>query len=644
MTPAPAQIKERQDSILHAIVAYSLLFGTIALAKMHSYHLFHVFVEGFSIVVACGIFMVAWHSRRYLENSYFLVVGVAYLFVAMIDLLHTMSYEGMGINLRHQLYPNAYADPAIEFWIAGRYLESLSLLAAILVINRKVRPWSLLYGYALLSTGIFVSIYRLGWFPYCFMRQGSPDPGLTHFKIASEYIIAGIMIAVIVLLWRRREYFAPRVLRLLIISSTLTIVAEMAFTLYTDMFGIFNIVGHYCKLLSFFLIYKAVIQTGLEEPYKLLFRELKEREDELEHERDFIATVLDTAPALIAVIAPDGTIVRCNVTWEIFTGQNSADVAGVRWVAMFKNQDAQASMEEALHTTLQTGGAQPTETVMPGLDGTNRHVAWSFAALKRSGDGIEYVIAIGTDITEQREAELALIRAERMAALGDLASGVAHHFNNLHAGVLGHLDLFLSKDYIEEHDRKRLTGVRDAVAKASHITQGLLTFTGKRSTGRCPLSINDVVNEAVTLLESTLANDNVSVHVEYGDSKPVMADPAELHQVVVNLIINAWHAMTDREEKSLRVATGQDGDRVFIRIADTGCGIAPEDLPRIFTPMFSLKGEHAHEGNNMQSVRGTGLGLSISDTIVREHGGEISVESTVNVGTTMTVWLPIWKR
>jgi signal transduction histidine kinase len=254
----------------------SILFGSAIIlvlwvSKTYSFLLFHSFAELFSIVVACGIFILAWNSRHFTKNHYLLLIGIAYLFVGVLDLLHTLAYKGMGVFAGYD------ANLPTQLWIAARYLESLSLLIAPFVIYRKLNINAVFSGYTALLSILLLSIFYWQVFPDCFI-EGS---GLTLFKKTSEYIISLILAASIAALWKRRSEFERDVLRLITASIVLTIGAELAFTFYVSVYGLSNFVGHYLKIISFYLIYKAIIETGFMKPYKLLFRDLLKTEDAL---------------------------------------------------------------------------------------------------------------------------------------------------------------------------------------------------------------------------------------------------------------------------------------------------------------------------------------------------------------------------
>jgi signal transduction histidine kinase len=251
-----------------------LVLVILYLASLHSYLLFHVLAELFSIAVAWGIFMITWNSRQFHDNSYLLFVGISLLYVGFLDLAHTLAYKGMNVLRGYD------ANLPTQLWIAARYLESLSLLAAPLFLRRRLRTGLTFLGYTALTILLFASTLYWQVFPDCYI-EGS---GLTPFKRTSEYIIASILLVAILVTWRERQAFDRRVFRLLIASLAVTIVSELAFTRYVNVYGSSNLVGHFLKVLSIYLIYKALIETCLVRPYDLLFRELKQSEEALRRE------------------------------------------------------------------------------------------------------------------------------------------------------------------------------------------------------------------------------------------------------------------------------------------------------------------------------------------------------------------------
>ena len=300
-----------------------VLFGLYAVS-LYRYVLFHSLVEMFSIVVACGVFMVYWNSRRFLDNGYFLFVGIAYLCVGCIDLLHTLAYKGMGV------FPDNDGNLANQLWIAARYLESLSFVAACIFLHRRLNVQLVATGYATVVALILGSIFLWGIFPDCFID----GVGVTTFKTVSEFIICGILAASIFLLVRRKAEFDQRVFRLLLGSLIVTIASELSFSYYTNPYGVANLIGHLFKLVSFYLLYRAFIEEGLKRPYDLIFRELRCSEQTLRQHKEeteslylglakkqeFLNAVLDNIRDGIVACDADGVLTLFNPATRQFHG------------------------------------------------------------------------------------------------------------------------------------------------------------------------------------------------------------------------------------------------------------------------------------------------------------------------------------
>jgi PAS domain S-box-containing protein len=248
-----------------------LIFFGLYLTSLYNYLLFHSLAEIFSIVIAFSIFIVAWNSRRFLDNNYLLFIGIAYLFVASLDLVHTLAYTGMNI------FKGYATNLATQLWIATRYMESISLFMAPLFFRRRLNTNSVFLGYTVVTILLLLSIFYWDIFPICFIE----GIGLTPFKKISEYIISLILLASIALLLKSRGEFDRNILQWIVWSIILTILSEMAFTFYIHAYGFLNLVGHDFKIISFYFIYKALIETGLSRPYDLLFRNLRKSEEAL---------------------------------------------------------------------------------------------------------------------------------------------------------------------------------------------------------------------------------------------------------------------------------------------------------------------------------------------------------------------------
>ena len=269
---------------LSLVVFIALLGGLFWIGwEEDRYLLFHVLAEMFRIAVAMAIFLMAWNTRRYCQAGFVLTLGVGLLFVGGVDLVHAMAYKGMGI-----FKASEGANLGTQLWMAGRFLGAFTLLLAMLIPRRRLNATALLGGYAAVTALLLLSIFYWKVFPVCMANELSPDKAhLTLFKQAGEWVVMAVMAAALGLLVRHRKQFDGPVFLWLAGSIVGTIMAEYAFTLYTyDVCGHINQLGHILKLIAFYCIYKALVETGLRRPYDLLFRDLRASRERLARSRD----------------------------------------------------------------------------------------------------------------------------------------------------------------------------------------------------------------------------------------------------------------------------------------------------------------------------------------------------------------------
>ncbi|WP_394698730.1 MASE3 domain-containing protein [uncultured Methanoregula sp.] len=260
-------------TILSGAIAAAILIG-LYLISLQNYILFHGIVELAGIAVAFSIFIIVWNTRRDIDDAFFLIVGISFLFIGSIDLVHTLAYKGMGI------FPGNNSDLPTQLWIAGRYFQSITFLVATLFIgrtitrDRKYDTGIIVSACTAACVLIFLSIFVWQNFPQCFIES----TGLTPFKIASEYVISAILIATIIILYRRREHFDPTVWHYLIAAQAFLIFGELAFTSYVSVYGFMNMLGHLFRLLSVYFFYRAFVVIALTQPYDLLLRKIRQDE------------------------------------------------------------------------------------------------------------------------------------------------------------------------------------------------------------------------------------------------------------------------------------------------------------------------------------------------------------------------------
>jgi PAS domain S-box-containing protein len=239
------------------------------------------------------------------------------------------------------------------------------------------------------------------------------------------------------------------------------------------------------------------------------------------------------------------------------------------------------------------------------------------------------VLASVVDITERKRIEQRLRQTERVAELGTLASGMAHEIGTPMNVILGRAE-YLMRRTREESTKKGLETIMAQVERITRIMNQLLTFARRRPMERKPTGLRRVVEDTLDIVRERMLKHRIKVDAEIEEPLPlVSADADQMSQVLLNLVINALHAMPDGG--TLTVRLGRDKEAVTLAVADTGHGIARQDLSKIFDPFFTTK----------EVGKGTGLGLTVVHGIVQEHGGTIAVESQEGKGTTFTISLPI---
>ena len=383
-----------------------VLAGLLAMAR-YNYLLFHSLVEMFAVIVAGSMFMVAWNARRMRGNDFLLFLGVAYLFVGGLDLLHTLAYQGMGV------FPGSGANLASQLWIAARTMESLALLAAPHVLTRRLAFGPMLAGGALLTAALLAAIFVWPIFPVCYID----GVGLTLFKIAGEYSIITVLLAALLFFVKQRLALDPKVLRQLCLAIVCSIAAELAFTLYIGVYDLANQTGHLLKLASFSFVYLAIVRKGFTEPKELLFHELSQSEKALRLSEQKFRSLVDNLGAGVALISPAMEILSVNPQMRKWFPNIDPARKPICYKA-FNDPPRQGICSYCpTRQTLQDGLVHEAITATPAGAET-RHFHVVATPLKDEAGQMIGVIESVDDITEFKRAEQKLAQyAERMAIL-----------------------------------------------------------------------------------------------------------------------------------------------------------------------------------------------------------------------------------
>lgn len=616
------------------LLLWGVVLGLLTLAYHFNFLLLHTVIEIFAVVVACGIFMIAWNTRRHVDNNFFLFLGIAYLFVGAIDLLHALTYKGMAI------LPGLDADPPTQLWIAARYLQSVSIVLALLFIKKRTKPASLFLAYGVVTAAIVVSIFAWPIFPSCFV-EGS---GLTPFKKTSEYVICGILAGGLLLLLLRRKEFHPDVVKLLAGSIILLIFAELAFTFYLSVYDIINFTGHLFKLVAFYLLYKVMIATCLSRPFDLLFLSLKESERAVKKDRDFISAILDTADALLLVLDADGAILRANHACEVITGYSAAEMQEKKIVEFVPVED-RAFFAACIEKPRQ-GEDKPSGCEVPLIakSGDRILIAWSGTSFAPGEGSPGHLILTGIDITSRKKAEeqieilntdLAARAAELEAANRELETfshSVSHDLRRPLTNINGYCQviLHLFADQTGPEPVKYVREIYDETLKMNRLIETLLDFSqvAKGAPRRHLLDLSAMVRKVGDELQHSAPGRRVSLTIEEG--LWAQGDPDLVRIVLENLLGNAWKYTGKREEAVIRFFQCEsDGEKVFA-VSDNGAGFDNSKADRLFLPFQRLH----------RDFEGHGIGLATVQRIIHRHGGKIWAEGEPDRGATFFFTLP----
>ncbi len=375
--------------------------------------------------------------------------------------------------------------------------------------------------------------------------------------------------------------------------------------------------------------------------------------EDLQRERDRIQKYFDVAGVILLVISHDHTISQINRKGCEILGYREDEIIGKNWFDNFIPTEIRLRVKDAFDKLVSGEGEAFEFFENPVLtrDGTERLIAWHSTLLTDEAGKVTATIGSGLDITELKQAEeerrhleTRLRQSYKMEAIGTLAGGIAHDFNNILSSVLGFAELAKIKLSKGKSIDNELDEVLKAGARARDLIKQILTFSRKSGIQKNPIELTPLIKETLKFLRASLPT-----IIEIRQDLPstgsmVMADPTQLHQVLMNLCTNAAYAMkATGGVLDIRLSEVELNDRIELQykdlppgrylrlsVADTGCGISSEIIERIFEPFFTTK----------ERGEGTGMGLAVVHGIIQDLGGAITVYSEPGMGSTFQILLP----
>ncbi|HKK65970.1 MAG TPA: MASE3 domain-containing protein, partial [Clostridia bacterium] len=534
-------------------------------------------------------------------------------------------YEGMGV------FEGYTSNLPTQLWISARFMESITLLLALIFIRKRVALSSIIAGWTLVFAAVLFLIFS-GVFPVCYI----PGQGLTTFKKTSELVIVTILSVALILLYKKRELFSHKIIWYLYGSILLTISAEFAFIAYVGVYDLSNLIGHYFKIVSFYLIYRGIIVTAVQEPYALLMQRLQERNRELEAQRREIDrskrisdTMLNNIPEEIALLDRESLkIIDVNQTFLEVHSRTKDEVIGGYCYRITHGRDEVCRGEK--HFCPLYVQEKGTPVVHTHLDrkGEQRFVEVSVWPVIDNGRETKEIVHIARDITAQKRVEQLRNDMERI---------VRHDLKSPLNGIIGGSQILL--------DYENPTAEQRAIIEAIHssgnsilkmidnsmdlykMEEGLYEIERswldvaalfRRLSARWTALKKAKQVELLFILNGSELNSSSQYNIH--------AEEQTIESLLANLIENAIEAAPEKTTVTVQIKSTEAGFLFDIH----NYGVIPGNIrSRFFERYITYGKEH-----------GTGLGTYSAFLITRAYGGTIYFTSEKHEGTHLLVEIP----
>lgn len=397
---------------------------------------------------------------------------------------------------------------------------------------------------------------------------------------------------------------------------------------------------------------KKFLSLSLESTRKSYYPQLKKHLDAAKENERRLQLLLDNMPARISYVNTEKRYVSVNQAYEKAFGLERKNIIGQHVRTVLGNTNYQ-NVADHMDTAL-SGKHDHFESVFTVAEGEQQHVDINYVPDITPQGEVTGFYVLTLDVTEKKRAEneratleKRLVQAQKMESLGTLAGGIAHDFNNILSPLLGFAELLKLEIPKDSPLFSYVEGILDAAMRSREMVKQILTFSRQAEKEILPIRLQPILKEALRLLRSS-----IPTTIEFQtDIDPkcgiVMADPTQIHQVIMNLATNAYHAMENTgghlsvtlhaieiNPNPITLGDLAPGQYARIRVCDTGCGIKKEILDKVFDPYFTTK----------EKNKGTGLGLSVVQGIVKSFQGDIRIHSEPGKGTEVRVYLPISKQ
>jgi signal transduction histidine kinase/CheY-like chemotaxis protein/HPt (histidine-containing phosphotransfer) domain-containing protein len=612
-----------------------------------AYTWFHSLAELFTVVIGISLYLIAVQTFTFTSNRYLLIVAVGFFWSSVIDIFHTLTYEGMG---RASDYP---PDTPPLLWMCARSLQVIAFMVAP-VWARKGWPAKYVFaGFGLCAVLMTAAVFG-GMMPVAWIA----GKGLTPFKIAWEWLLIGGYCIAALQLTQGKDITNRNLQRSLILVMALGVVTELCFTWYVAMYGLSNMLGHVLKLWAYWAMLLVISQYMLMRP-KELIRE----------QTQLLENVVGQIPGITYVLRrdPDGRYAMPFVSPGIgtlleLTAQDVAQDAAPLW-GRIVHEDRERIVNTVEHCFANGLALNTAWEVLLPHKGRRWQQANSSSPVKQA-DGSSVCVAYVQDITDQKRMERELIqnrdqltaqvgertkelhqalqRAENAARVkSEFVANMSHEIRTPLNAIVGLAQVGLRTPRFEvawpylaqiQDSGRMLMALINDVLDIAKVEAGKLTLEAR------PMDLLSVLRRAVKLMLPHAQAKNLALELECEAFVPVaiLGDETRLMQVLMNLLSNA---IKFTEQGSVRLhaqaVRTPDMNHLILSVIDTGVGILPDQINRLFKPFEQGSAATARQ------YGGTGLGLTICGQIVELMGGRITVSSQPGTGSCFAVRMPV---
>jgi PAS domain S-box-containing protein len=631
--------KDKKFTVYLALVTLCILI----LLRFVSIYLFHTVVEVYSSIISMGIFIVAFNTYKITKNDFFMLLGIGYLFVGILDLCHTFSYADMHI------FPVGLSEMPSRFWLVSRTLELCTIALSVFLLNNniKVDYRLIFFSYLVLFTLFVLDILYFNIIPVCRIE----GIGQTQFKIISEYIITFGFIICIYKFYKYNNSMDKSMFLYIEASMILKVFYELFIISKTANTDIFFLISHILKASSFYLMYKGIIVNGLQRPFDVLIYNLDKKEkqriymeESIFHNAQCTDLVINHSGDGMIIHGINSKIVYANSTaLKLFGTSDVSDIIGKTILENIGKEYVEKANQN-FRMIIENKTSTPFKEVKMILkNGNYIDVETSSSYIIYRGKPAILTILRGISSQERilsltqniKDSEKKLEESnEYNRVLSEFFTNISHELKTPINIILGSIQLMMQKNNNENilnimrQNTYRLIRLVNNLIDISKFDSGFLNLNKRNH------NIVSIVEEITFSVNQYFKSKGVDIIFDTDTEEKIMAiDDDKIERIILNLLSNAMK-FTDAGGE-IYVNVYDKDESIVISVKDTGIGIPEDKLKLIFDRFGQV------DKSLTRNREGSGIGLSLVRSLVEMHGGNIKVNSKVGEGSEFIIELPI---